>query len=41
VFECPKREKLAALVMEEERQEEEGRIASMSLLSAIQTKVAE
>ena len=41
VFECPKRGKLAALVTEEERQEEEGRIASMSLLSAIQTKVGE
>jgi len=27
--------------MEEERQEEEGKIASMSLLSAIQTKVGE
>jgi len=27
--------------MEEERQDEEGRIASMSLLSAIQTKVGE
>ena len=41
VYECPKRGKLAALVMDEERQEEEGRIASMSLLSAIQTKVGE
>ena len=40
-FQCPKRGKLAALVTEEERQEEEGRIASMSLLSAIQTKVGE
>jgi len=39
VFECSKRGKLVALVMEEERQEEEGKIASMSLLSAIQTKV--
>jgi len=41
VFECPKCGKLAALIMEEERQEEEGNIASMSLLSAIQTKVGE
>jgi len=41
VFECRKRGKLAALVMKEERQEEEGRITSMSLLSAIQTKVGE
>jgi len=41
VFECLKHSKLAALVMEEERQEEEGRIASMSLLNAIQTKVGE
>jgi len=41
VFECPKRGKLAALVMEEERQEEEGRIASIALLNAIQPKVGE
>jgi len=41
VFECPKRGKLAALVMEDERQEAEGKIASISLLSAIQTKVGE
>jgi len=41
VFECPKCSKLAALVMEEERQEEEGRIASMSLLNATRTQVGE
>ena len=35
VFECPKHAKLVVLVMEEERQEEEGKIASMSLLSVI------
>ena len=41
VFECLKCGKLAALVMEEKPQEEEGKIVSMSLLSAIQTKVGE
>lgn len=41
VFECPKKGKLAALVMEEETQEEEKEIASTTLLSAIQTKVGE
>jgi len=41
VFECPKREKLAALVMEEERHEEEISIASISPLSATQSKVGE
>jgi len=41
VFECPKHGKLAALVMEEEKQEKEGRIALMSLLSVIQIKVGE
>jgi len=35
VFEYLKRGKLAPLMMEEERQEEEGRIASIALLSAI------
>lgn len=40
-FECPKRGKLAALVMEEERRDEEKKIASMQLLNAIQAKVEE
>ena len=41
VFEFPKCRKLATLVVEEERQEEEKHTASISLLSAIQTKVGE
>ena len=41
VFNCPKSGKLAAVIMEEERQEEEGKIAFMLLLSAIQMKVEE
>ena len=39
VFECPERGKLASLVQEEEKQEEEKTIASLKLLNAIQAKV--
>ena len=39
VFECSKRGKFAVLVMKEERYEEETSIASILLLSAIQSKV--
>jgi len=41
VFKCPKHGKLSALVMEEGTQEEEGRVASITLISAIQAKVGE
>jgi len=42
VFDCPTRGKLfAALVMEEERQQGEGKITSTSLLVAIQANVGE
>ena len=41
VFECLKRGKLAALVMENERHDEEISIASMSLLSVIPPNVGE
>jgi len=41
VFECLKRGKLAMLVMEKERREEETSTASISFLSAIQSKVGE
>jgi len=41
VFECLKHGKLAASVMEEEMQEKEGRVASVTLLSVIQAKAGE